>query len=58
MLADYEWKKVNIYYQQLIVMELGFEIEEKYYSLWNNTYGSVFDYLIIGRGILFGLQTI
>ena len=51
-------EKVNMDYQQLIVMELGFEIEEKYYSLWNNTYGSVFDYLIIGRGILFGLQTI
>ena len=44
MLADYGCKKVNIDYQQLIVMEIGFEIEEKYYSLWNNTYGSVFDY--------------
>ena len=44
MLADYEWKKANIDYQQLIVMELGFEIEEKCYSLWNNTYSSVFDY--------------
>ena len=33
MLAEYEWEKVNIDYQQLIVMELGFEIEEKYYSL-------------------------